>query len=140
VSSTLLYTVPVILVDSNGDKIYDTLYADTTTVLYLLRWALSPAPCNVTIPGTLGLQPDFSFADETPIKYGSEIIARDLDGDGLNDYSIGTLAGYVYDAAFAIILEKTGTWKSIIPKIPPMRGYSTTGPIEVWSGEPIALI
>ena len=140
VSSTLLYTVPVILVDSNGDKIYDTLYADTTTVLYLLRWALSPAPCNVTIPGTLGLQPDFSFADETPIKYGSEIIARDLDGDGLNDYSIGTLAGYVYDAAFAIILEKTGIWKNVIPKIPPMRGYSTTGPIEVWSGEPVALI
>ena len=140
VSSILYYTVPVILVDSNNDGSYDTLYADTTTALYLLRWALSPAPCNVSIPGTLGLEPDFSFADEEPIRYGSEVIARDLDGDSLNDYSIGTLAGYVYDAAFAIILEKLGTWKSLIPGVPPMYGYRTTGPLEVWSGEPVALI
>jgi hypothetical protein len=142
VSTTLVYTIPVILVDSNGDGYYDTLYADTTTALYLLRVALSPSPCNVSIPGTLGLTPDFSFADETPIRYGNEVIARDLDGDGLNDYSTGTLAGYVYDAAYAIILEKIGAWKRLIPRVDPLYGYSTVGvlSLELWSGEPVALV
>jgi subtilisin family serine protease len=142
VSTTIYYTVPVILVDSNGDGLYDTLYVDTTTALYLLRWALGPAPCSVTIPGTLGATPDFSFADEVPIRYGNEVIARDLDGDGLNDYSIGTLAGYVYDAAYAIILEKLGNWKRLMPGLPPLSGYSTADVLarEVWSAEPVALI
>jgi hypothetical protein len=142
VSTTLVYTIPVILVDSNGDGKYDTLYADTTTALYLLRVALSPSPCNVSIPGTLGLTPDFSFADETPIRYGNEVIARDLDGDGLNDYSTGTLAGYVYDAAYAIILEKIGAWKRLIPRVKPLYGYSTVSvlSLELWSGEPVALV
>jgi hypothetical protein len=137
-SSSIAYTIPVILVDSDGDGKYDTLYADTTTALYLLRAALSG--CGVTIPGTLGTSPDFSFADETPIRYGNEVIARDLNGDGLNDYSIGTLAGYVYDAAFAIILEKIGVWKELIPELEPLYGYSTMGPTELWSFEPVALV
>lgn len=140
--ATLYYTVPVILVDSNEDGYYDTLYADTSTALYLLRWALSPAPCNVRIPGTAGLTPDFSFADEKPVAYGSEIVARDLDGDGLYDYSVGTLAGYVYDAAFAIVLEKTGVLRELVTPLPPLRGYSTYAVLarETWSGEPVALV
>ncbi|MGC8982572.1 MAG: S8 family serine peptidase [Desulfurococcaceae archaeon] len=140
VSSTIYYTVPVILVDSNGDGFYDTLYADTSTALYLLRLALGR--CGVTIPGAVGLRPDFSFADEEPVTYGREVIARDLNGDGLSDYSVGALAGYVYDAAFAIILEKIGYWKEVMPGTGPLRGYSTYGVLarETWSGEPVALI
>jgi len=137
---TLYYTIPVIVVDSSGDGYYDTLYADTTTALYLVRWAL--AVCNVTIPGTLGTTPDFSFADEEPITYGNEVIARDLDGDGIRDYSVGALAGYVYDAAFVILLEKLGTWKELMPQTQPLYGYSTASVImyETWRYEPVAMV
>jgi len=138
--ATIYYTIPVIVVDSDGDGFYDTLYTDTTTALYLLRWALSPSPCSVTIPGELGVEPDFSFADEMPITYGNEVIARDLDGDGVVDYSIGALAGYVYDAAFAIILEKLGIWDIYIPMLEPLEGFITSGPLELWSYEPVAMI
>jgi hypothetical protein len=140
--ATLYYTIPIIVVDSDGDGYYDTLYADTTTALHLLRQALAPSPCSVNIPGTLGATPDFSFADEEPIRYGNEVVARDLDGDGLTDYSVGTLAGGVYDAAFAIILDKLGVWKQEVLPLPPFYGYDTTSISlrEIWRGEPVALL
>ena len=138
--ATVQYTIPVITVDSNGDGFYDTVYVDTTTALYLLRAALSPAPCNVVFPGTLGTTPDFSFADEEPIRYGYEIVVRDLNEDGIGDYSIGTLAGYVYDAAFVIILEKIGVLKQEVLTLPPLQGISTAGPADVWEYEPVAYV
>ena len=139
--ATIRFTVPAIVVDSDGDGFYDTLYLDTSTALYLLRLALEPAPCSVTIPGA-PTAPDYSFADEVPITYGSEVVARDLDGDGITDFSLGTLAGYVHDAAFAIILEKIGFWREQLTPLPHGRGYSTYGLIvemgELWSYEPVA--
>ncbi|MEM4731811.1 MAG: S8 family serine peptidase, partial [Desulfurococcaceae archaeon] len=86
---------------------------------------------------------DFSFADEVPIRYGNEVVARDLDGDGLNDVSFGTLAGYVYDAAFAIILEKLGIWRDYVVPLPPLYGYQTTAILDIreaWRYEPVALV
>jgi subtilisin family serine protease len=143
VSTTLRFTVPVIVVDSDGDGAYDTLYADTSTALYLLNLALSPPPCRVTIPGA-PTAPDYSFADEAPVTYGSEVISRDLNGDGIADFSLGTLAGYVHDTAFAILLEKLGEWKSRVTPLPHGWGYSTYGTMvsmaEIWSAEPVAAI
>ncbi|MEM4953379.1 MAG: S8 family serine peptidase [Desulfurococcaceae archaeon] len=143
ISSRLRITVPVLLVDSNQDGLYDTLYVDTTTALNLIRTALTPSPCSVTIPGTLGTTRDYSFADEVPIRYGNEVIARDLDGDGVRDFSLGALAGYVYDAVFAIILEKIGLWKQYVTQLPPLYGYQTIGilnMLETWRGEPVAAV
>ncbi|MCE4603914.1 MAG: S8 family serine peptidase, partial [Aeropyrum sp.] len=40
---------------------------------------------------------DLSFADEQPASYGSEVLARDFTGDGINDFSLGALAGWTYD-------------------------------------------
>lgn len=142
-SSRLQITVPVILVDANRDGLYDTVYLDTTTALNLTRMALEPSPCSIVIPGTLGMTRDFSFADEVPITYGNEVIARDLDGDGIRDYSLGALAGYVYDAAFAIILEKIGLWKSVMPGLSPLTGYRTTAILDMrdpWRYEPVAAV
>jgi subtilisin family serine protease len=143
VSTTLRFTVPVIVVDSDGDGAYDTLYADTSTALYLLNLALSPPPCGVTIPGA-PTAPDYSFADEAPVTYGSEVVARDLNGDGIADFSLGTLAGYVHDTAFAILLEKLGVWRSEVTPLPHGRGYSTYGIMvsmaEIWNAEPVAAI
>jgi len=139
-STTIVYTIPVIVVDSDGDGSYDTLYADTSTALYLLSTALSR--CSVTIPNAPS-SPDFSFADETPARYGSEVIAKDLDGDGLTDYSLGTLAGYVYDATFTILLEKIGWLRENIPPLQPLEGYATTDLInirDVWEYEPVAMV
>ncbi len=92
---TLQFTLPVILVDRNQDNLYDTVYADTSTIYYLFLQAL-----NIT--GTVETSPDpawfdLSFADEKPVYYGNEVIARDFNGDGENDFSGGSLAGYVYD-------------------------------------------
>ncbi|MEM4717756.1 MAG: S8 family serine peptidase [Desulfurococcaceae archaeon] len=142
-SSRLQITVPVILVDSDQDGFYDTLYVDTTTVLNMTRLALTPSPCSVVIPGALGTVRDYSFADEAPISYGNEVIARDLDGDGIRDFSLGTLAGYVYDAVFAIILEKLGMWRDLILPLPPLYGYQTTAILDMrdpWRYEPVALV
>ncbi|MEB3773851.1 MAG: S8 family serine peptidase [Desulfurococcales archaeon] len=89
------YTLPVILVDANNDGLYDTVYADTSTIYYLLLEAL-----NIT--GMQEIEPnedwyDLSFADEKPVTYGDEVVARDFNGDGENDFSGGALAGYLYD-------------------------------------------
>jgi len=144
VSTTIIYTIPVIVVDSDGDGFYDTLYADTTTALYLLRLALSPSPCSVTIPNA-PVAPDYSFADEEPITYGNEVISRDLNGDSIPDYSVGALAGYLYDAVYAVFLEKIDWLDENVPILPPLYGYNTVevvggGLPEVWSGEPVAMI
>lgn len=141
-STTIWYTIPIIVVDSDGNGSYDTLYADTSTALYLLRLALSPSPCSVTIPGA-PTTADFSFADEAPAYYGNEIIARDLNGDGLNDYSVGTLAGYVYDATFAILLEKIDWLEEYVLPLEPLYGYQTNAIIDlhdVWRYEPVAVV
>lgn len=141
-STRIQYTIPVILVDSDGNGSYDTLYADTSTALYLLWLALSQSPCSVSIPGA-PTTADFSFADETPTYYGNEVIARDLNDDGLSDYSVGTLAGYVYDAAFAILLEKIDWLEEYVLPLEPLYGYQTTGIVDlhdVWRYEPVAVV
>lgn len=140
-SSTIRFTAPVITIDSDGDGFYDTVYVDTTTSLYLLNLALAPPPCSVTIPGAPTV-PDYSFADEKPIRYGSEIVARDLNGDGIYDFSIGTLAGYVYDSAYAIIFDYMGIWREYVTPLPHGHGHLTYFALllEIWSYEPVALI
>ncbi|MCX8208313.1 MAG: S8 family serine peptidase [Sulfolobales archaeon] len=141
ISTTMRFTVPTIVVDSDGDRRYDTAYLDTTTTLYLLRLALTPAPCSVTIPGA-PTSPDYSFADEKPVKYGDEVVARDLTGDRIADFSLGALAGYVYDAAYAIIFDKLGYWRDEVTPLPHGHGYRTDTALlrEVWSYEPVAYV
>lgn len=141
VSTAIRFTAPVLVVDSDGDGYYDTVYVDTTTVLYLLRLALAPSPCLVTIPGA-PTAPDYSFAGEEPLRYGREVLARDLDGDGVRDFSIGTLAGYVYDAAYAIFYELGGAWRELVTPLPHGHGYRTDALLlyELWEYEPVAMV
>ena len=89
------FAIPVIVVDKNLDGAYDTVYADTSTMYYLFMRALYDLGIIDTLPDS-GLF-DLSFADEEPVYYGNEVVARDFTGDGENDFSAGTLAGYVYD-------------------------------------------
>ncbi|MEB3860875.1 MAG: S8 family serine peptidase [Desulfurococcales archaeon] len=91
----LQYTLPVIVTDSNNDGLYDTVYADTSTVYYLFLLALNQTGMVQTSPDPAWF--DLSFADEKPVTYGDEVIARDFNGDGENDFSGGALAGYLYD-------------------------------------------
>ncbi len=91
----LWYTVPVILADVNDDGYYDTLYADLSTAFYYIALCM-----NATGMAVSSIDPswrDFSFEDEKPAYYGSEDIGRDFNGDGINDFSIGAIAGYMYD-------------------------------------------
>ncbi|MGC9149359.1 MAG: S8 family serine peptidase, partial [Sulfolobales archaeon] len=133
----LWYTLPVILVDSNGDGYYDTLYAATSIVLYYIAKQLSS--CGVYIPNA-PTEPRYIF-DSGPIRYGNEVIAKDLNGDGITDVSFGTLAGYIYDATWAIIREKLGIWKQYVQPLLPWDGYySFPEAFEVWWGEPISVI
>ncbi len=91
----IIYMTPTILVDRDGDGAYDTAYFDMSTVWYYIQsffheLGYTDAPNSTWL--------DFSFADESAIYYGNEIAARDFNGDGIVDFSLGTLAGYVYDA------------------------------------------
>jgi len=133
----LWYTLPVILVDSNGDGYYDTMYAAIGLVLYYIAKQLSD--CGVYIPNA-PTSPSYVF-DSGPIRYGNEVISLDLNGDGVSDFSAGTLAGYIYDASWAIIYEKLGLWRKYVQPLPPWWGYySRPGSFELWSGEPVSLI
>ncbi len=96
-SGLIVYAAPVILADSNGDGSYDTVYADLSTAYYLVMKVLS----NITggaIPEPDPSLADMSFADEQPLTYGGDVVAsRDFTGDGVPDFSLGALAGAVYD-------------------------------------------
>ncbi|WP_062662392.1 S8 family serine peptidase [Aeropyrum camini] len=91
----LNYSLPVLLADGDGDGSYDTVYADLSTAYYLFLKALSDT-------GMISGEPDdslfdLSFADEAPAYYGNEVLARDFNGDGVNDFSAGALAGWTFD-------------------------------------------
>ncbi len=90
----LQYTIPVILADTNDDGKYDTVYADLSTIYYYIMYVLHEAGLA---PAPNPAWRDFSFADEKPAYYGNEVMARDFNGDGVNDFSAGELAGWVYD-------------------------------------------
>jgi len=75
---------------------------------------------------------DFSFADEPAARYGSEILTRDFTGDGINDFSAGVLAGYVYGWLGVFTPLALGGWDiaweayaSILPGLDPRGIYVT---------------
>ena len=74
--------IPVLLVDSEEPGVYDTVYVDVSSV-YKTKY--------------LGLEPDYSFADEHPYKKG-DVIAEDYTGDGIPDISMGVVGAYFLDS------------------------------------------
>ena len=90
------FSAPAIVVDSNADGSYDTVYIDLSTTWYYVLQGMNATGLTDMTPSPSWL--DFSFTDEQPVRYGSEVVARDFTGDGINDFSMGELAGYYYDA------------------------------------------
>ncbi|MFX0168735.1 MAG: S8 family serine peptidase [Candidatus Hodarchaeota archaeon] len=75
-----LYT----LVDENTASIYDTVYIDFET-----SWAITAQYNNLTTSITT----DWDFTNNLPHRFDSNpVLAEDLDGDGFNDYSMGSLS------------------------------------------------
>ncbi|RLF17280.1 MAG: hypothetical protein DRN06_04080 [Thermoprotei archaeon] len=68
-----IFLFPVIVLDADSDGTYDTVYVD------LSFW----------------LSPDFSFSNDPPITADQPIAAMDLDGDGFNDISCGSLSYFL---------------------------------------------
>jgi len=105
----LIYMTPTLLVDRDADGAYDTAYFDMSTTWYYLQSVFyelgyTPPPDSSWL--------DYSFADEVPIYYGNEVAARDFNGDGVVDFSLGTLAGYVYDALGILTgVTEFGDWR-----------------------------
>ncbi|MCX8165471.1 MAG: S8 family serine peptidase [Acidilobaceae archaeon] len=95
---TLYVSIPILFVDSSVPGRYDTVYADLSSLYYLLLRAMNVTGV-IRAPPDSAVRPlfDLSFADETPARYGSEVLARDFTGDRIPDVSIGALAGFVYD-------------------------------------------
>ncbi len=77
-----------VLVDSKTSGVYDTVYVDLSTSLGL---SLS-LNGDIFSGGSLYRRlVDWSLTDETPHDSSNPIIARDLNGDGVNDISMGSL-------------------------------------------------
>ncbi len=112
VYGTLYWTVPILFVDSKTPGVYDTVYADLSTMYYYLLVALN-ATGVIRAPPESAIRDlrDFSFADEKPASYGDEVLARDFTGDGVYDLSVGALAGYLYDwTGFLTGIGPTWSW------------------------------
>ncbi len=96
----LYFSVPLILVDERADiPGYDTVYMlvnDTYQQIRSFILGTTPPPLS------------YSFAGEEPITYGHEVAGLDTNGDGYYDFSLGTLAGYAFDAYGIIHWLKTG--------------------------------
>ncbi len=95
--------VPVIgvMVDHETPGVYDRVYFDLSTAFYMLSTYMRELE-NMTFNSTFWREPDpswldYSIADEPWFGPGREIVARDFDGDGFYDFSIGTIAGYYLD-------------------------------------------
>ncbi len=86
---------PSIIADTNADGYYDSVYIDLSTTYYMLMDALNQTGL-ASSPNSSLL--DYSFADEPQITYGNEIAARDFNGDGVNDLSLGALSQAFNDA------------------------------------------
>lgn len=87
--------IPVVLVDSQRPGIYDTAFFDLST-FYALALEETVLKQNLPAPFPLDIQrlKDYSIADEAPHRWGdgSEAVARDINGDGWPDISLGSLA------------------------------------------------
>ena len=86
-----IQVVPVLVVDSFTPGVYDTIIPDLSTSWEdYTRFDLEPGKkANY----------DFDFTDEKPIVLGSgkEFLVYDSNGDGINDYSAGTIGAQVLD-------------------------------------------
>ena len=94
--------VPVLVVDSTKEGVYDTIIPDLST-----SWE---DYTRFDLPKGEKPNYDFDFTDETPIKIGdgNEFLIYDFDEDGKFDYSAGTVGARVLDI-YGVIQNKTST-------------------------------
>lgn len=90
------YLVPAVMVDTQEPGVYDTVYLDLSTTWFTIG-GIFYAFGAILEPPSIELL-DFSFRDENPLKMGEGVAGLDFDGDGVYDYSLGVISGYVYDA------------------------------------------
>ncbi|MGB9676185.1 MAG: S8 family serine peptidase [Candidatus Bathyarchaeales archaeon] len=85
---------PVLVVDSNTDEVYDTVYVDLSFDWCWIPhlYSLMGLPWYWSAPWP----PDYSFTDETPLNIASPIGARDFTDDDIFDISVSSL-GYFLD-------------------------------------------
>ncbi|KFM16372.1 Subtilisin J protein, partial [Marine Group I thaumarchaeote SCGC RSA3] len=86
-----IQVVPVLVVDSFTPGVYDTIIPDMST-----SWE---DYTRFDLPSGQRANYDFDFTDEKPIVIGSgnEFLVYDSNGDGVNDYSAGTIGAQVLD-------------------------------------------
>ena len=126
----VVVSAPAIIGDSNGDGYYDVIYLDLSDAAYYLNKAMYLATNGtISIPGAPSA-PDHSFADEKPITYGSEIAARDFNGDGYYDLSFGALAGYEYDSYGFVLAAEAGLLNDMFNNAQP--GFYMLYPLTMW--------
>jgi len=91
-----LQVLTVLVTDPNQAGVYDTITPDMST-----SWM------DFTKKEQSRPDYDFDFTDETPITIGSgnEFMVYDSDGDGINDYSAGTVGARVVDI-YGVISDK----------------------------------
>ncbi|MCS7116254.1 MAG: S8 family serine peptidase, partial [Nitrososphaerales archaeon] len=88
---------PALVVDSRVPGLYDTVYLDISSAYADFLLTLS---YQGLLPSEIKIPPiDASFYDEMPHRVGdgSEVLARDFNGDGVADISAGLLGARVLD-------------------------------------------
>ena len=95
----VLIWAPVVYVDPRKPDVYKDVYFDISTAYYrfLSDYREDYAKKNITLPEPSASWLDWSFADESPSRLGSERAARDFTGDGVPDFSLGLIGGYFHD-------------------------------------------
>ncbi len=137
---TIAFTVPAIIYDSNNDGYYDSILLDMNTAYYYLYKAAQECGVADYFPQPLVSKPDYSFVNETPITYGNEIAALDLNGDGYYDFSVGTLSGHVNDALGLVLFQEYGVLPQVMKGLQEGEGILVQNIWETWTFESLGYI
>ena len=135
----IAFTVPAIIYGNNNGY-YNTVLLDMKLAYYYLYKAANECGITSYFPKPPIKEPVYSFTGEPAIRYGHEIAALDLNGDGYYDFSVGTLSGFVNDALGIILYQEKGLLDKVMSQLQEGSGISMPLLWDTWTFESLGYI